>query len=348
MILHNTLAVFRFELQRSLTVSRIGVWLLLVSFPIFIVSVMKQYEDAFDQDLFGPRKRVRQITIATREVGNVQLILEERGPSRKNTARLVIGEHTHELHDLPLPENLEIATLQKTLGPLIQQHLRGEFKPPPAAEDKPGIPVTVWGAVLFGLIPEVIVLFGLLLWVTPIVQAELEGRTWIYLAVRPRGRISLLLGKYLTGTVWTFAAGLVSASASVYLTGTDQAWRLWASLTTIVLLACLGYGALYSLIGVLLHRRAMVIAVAYTLILEFLVSFIPAVINQFTVQYRLRNLFVQFMGWTEKLVDQGGGLLVGDEPLWQHILLLSIYTIALLTLAAIFIQRKEYATAEEA
>ena len=63
--------------------------------------------------------------------------------------------------------------------------------------DERKVPDTVWGLILFGLIPEVITLFGLLLWVTPVVQAELEGRTWIYLAVRPRGRVSMLLGKYL-------------------------------------------------------------------------------------------------------------------------------------------------------
>ncbi len=48
----------------------------------------------------------------------------------------------------------------------------------------------VLGLVLYGLIPQVVCLLGLLLWVAPMLQAELEGRTWIYLAVRPGGKIA--------------------------------------------------------------------------------------------------------------------------------------------------------------
>ena len=217
--------------------------------------------------------------------------------------------------------------------------------------DERKVPDTVWGLILFGLIPEVITLFGLLLWVTPVVQAELEGRTWIYLAVRPRGRVSLLLGKYLTAVTWTALAGCVSATICVQIAQPEEALRLWITMLALVGLACLGYGALYSLIGVLLHRRAMVIAVAYTLIFEFLVSLIPAVINKFTVQYRLRNLLVSFMDWRELLMQESGeasDVLLGKEPPWLHVIILIGITIFLLAVAAQVIQRKEYATADEA
>ena len=36
----------------------------------------------------------------------------------------------------------------------------------------------------------------------------------------------------------------------------------------------------------------MVIAVAYTLVFELIISFIPAIINTFTVQYRIRTLLL--------------------------------------------------------
>ncbi len=49
----------------------------------------------------------------------------------------------------------------------------------------------------------------------PLVHAELEGRTWIYLAVRPRGRVSVLLGKYLTAVAWTTLAGWTSTTICV-------------------------------------------------------------------------------------------------------------------------------------
>ena len=58
MILHNTLSVFRFELRRTITVSRVGVWLLLVFFPVFIVGLMKYYEGHLDfgQESLGGRR----------------------------------------------------------------------------------------------------------------------------------------------------------------------------------------------------------------------------------------------------------------------------------------------------
>ena len=40
-------------------------------------------------------------------------------------------------------------------------------------------------AALFVLIPEVLCVMGLLLWATPIVHSEVEGKTWTYLARAP-------------------------------------------------------------------------------------------------------------------------------------------------------------------
>jgi ABC-type transport system involved in multi-copper enzyme maturation permease subunit len=207
---------------------------------------------------------------------------------------------------------------------------------------------TVWGIAIGVLVAGVITLLGLLLWATPIVQAELEGRTWIYLAVRPRGRASVLLGKYLTAVIWTTLAGWTSATICVGIAQPPNGFLLWRSLLFVIVLGCLGYGALFSLIGVLIPRRAMVIAVAYTLIFEFLVSFIPAVINQFTVHYRLRNLLVQFMGWRDLLPDGTGEVLLGDQPAWLHIGILGLTVVVLLTVAMQAIQVKEYVSAEEA
>jgi ABC-type transport system involved in multi-copper enzyme maturation permease subunit len=279
MIPHGAFSVLKFELKRSLTPGRIAAWLLLVSFPIFVVSVIKYYE------------------------------------------------------------------------------------PPETTEQ-------VWGVLLFGLIPEVICLFGLLLWATPVVQAELEGRTWIYLAVRPRGRVSVLLGKFLTAVVWTATAGWLSATVCTFVANPldlSEAWealltlepsgkewqaafsslgRMWLTMMALVGLSACAYGALYCLLGALFHRRAMVVAVAYTLVFEFLVSLIPAVINKLTVQYRLRNLLFTWMDWKEDLPD-GASLLLGDEPFWVHLAVLAGLTIALLLIATQIIQKMEYVSAEE-
>jgi hypothetical protein len=67
-----------------------------------------------------------------------------------------------------------------------------------------------WPLALFVLIPELVCLLGLLLWITPLVQTEVEGKTWPYLAVRPAGKLPVLLGKYAAGVFWTMLTGWVA------------------------------------------------------------------------------------------------------------------------------------------
>ncbi|NLX54557.1 MAG: ABC transporter permease [Planctomycetaceae bacterium] len=304
---HGALVVFRFELRRTMTLNRVAIWLLLVLFPVFIVSVMKYYEPEIEGEI-------------PRDAFNSRQVRVQRG--------LAWGE---EEHDGDGDES----------GPA--PHPRGS-----AAEAEPNPMDPIWGFVFFGLIPEVITLFGLLLWVPPLVHAELEGRTWIYLAVRPRGRVSVLLGKYLTAITWTALAGWASTTACVLIAQPGCALRLWGTMVALVTLACLAYGAIYSLIGVWLHRRAMAIAVSYTLIFEFLVSFIPAVINKFTVQYRLRNLLFTWMDWWDLVPIEASTLFLGSERAWVHVLILCGIVVAVLGVAAQVIQRREYATIAEA
>ncbi len=80
-----------------------------------------------------------------------------------------------------------------------------------------------WEAiVLFILIPQVLSMMGLLLWATPIIHTELENRTWTYLAVRPVGKGAVLLGKYMTATVWTALVGVVSLTLSMGVIGMED------------------------------------------------------------------------------------------------------------------------------
>ena len=88
----------------------------------------------------------------------------------------------------------------------------------------------------------------------------------------------------------------------------------------------------------------MVIAVAYTLIFEFLVSLIPAVINKLTVQYRLRGLLFTWMDWRDLMIPAGGRSVSGNEPAWLHLVILGGGVIVILTVAVQLIQHKEYAT----
>jgi len=205
----------------------------------------------------------------------------------------------------------------------------------------------VWDITLYGMSPGVITMLGLLLWATPSVHTELEGKTWIYLAVRPAGKDAVLIGKYLSAVGWSAVAAWLGMTLSVAIisiaAGHQNPLRLWFVLSVILFLSAMAYGALFSFIGVLFKRRAMVVAVAYSIIFELIVAFLPAIINKFTVQYRLASLMFQWMDWGA--IPQQSP--IGREPPWQHILILFAYTVGLMTVSALFLRLREHITSDE-
>jgi ABC-type transport system involved in multi-copper enzyme maturation permease subunit len=204
--------------------------------------------------------------------------------------------------------------------------------------------------VLFLLIPQVLTMMGLLLWATPIILAELESRTWTYLAVRPVGKGAVLLGKYITATAWTALVDLVSLTLSMAVIGWgDDSLRIWCSLAALIPLACLAYGALYVLLGVVFLRRAMVAAVAYTFVSDFVLTWLPATIHQFTVQYHLRCLGAKWMNWTGLPARVGlpEELVFSTAPAWQHLAVLLGGTIGVLVIAVLVLRRRELIRANE-
>ena len=106
------------------------------------------------------------------------------------------------------------------------------------------------------------------------------------------------------------------------------------------------YGAVYILIGVLFQRRSMVVAVAYTLIFEVLVGFVPAMINKLTIQFRLRSLYVK---WLDVPLPQNrrDGInlseFLSDAPTWHNVGILVLMTVAFLVTAAVALRLRELA-----
>lgn len=194
-----------------------------------------------------------------------------------------------------------------------------------------------------------------LLWATPIVYAELEGKTWVFLAVRPRGIAAVVIGKYLIAAAWTAAVctvALTISAAVAELAGVPDVPRLWAVFMVLVLLASLAYAAVFALIGVLFHRRAMVFAMVYVILLEVVVAQIPAIVNQITVRHHLTSLGVKWLDFRY----------IGDERLEDFILVqmlgageadwLNFTAVAAMTAVALgatlwAVTNREYITADE-
>ena len=204
----------------------------------------------------------------------------------------------------------------------------------------------IWTLMMFILVPEVVCLLGLLLWATPVIQAEVEGKTWPYLAVRPCGKVPVLIGKYLAAVLWTAAAAWIGLLLSLLVAIPDRdVVQGVLVLVALVGLSSLAYGALFVLLGVLFLRRGMIVAVAYTFVFEFLVSWIPAMVNQLTVQYHLRNLLVKWM--LLESTPHEFRQMVSDAPPWRHILILLGMTAAFLTAASLVLRRRQLITAPE-
>lgn len=211
-------------------------------------------------------------------------------------------------------------------------------------------PREFWSGLLYALVPMLVSMLGTLLWATPAISAELERRSWVYLTVRPNGGTAVLLGKYLAAVTWVIPPALIGLTIAVPLADTGDGWRIWWAMLRLVFLSCPAYGAIYLLLGTLLPRRALVLAVAYTLVFELIVRFVPAVINKLTVQFRLQALLVD---WCELNLSGPGGrpsgvqALIGDDPAWQHVGILVLLPPILLLVAVAILRWSEFSASAE-
>ncbi len=197
--------------------------------------------------------------------------------------------------------------------------------------------------VLFVLIPGVTCVMGLLLWATGTINTELEERSWAYLAIRPVGRGTILIGKYLSAVAWTVLCALTSlvlcfAILMIY----GDSFAPVPALALLVLLSTASYGAVFTLIGVLFPARAMVAAVAYTAIMEGAVPWLPAAVARFSVFFHLRCLFAKWLlDFPSGHGTEFDNTFFGTMPAWQHLALLVGLIAALLTIATVVLSRRQ-------
>ena len=203
--------------------------------------------------------------------------------------------------------------------------------------------ILAWGAIVYLLIPGICCMLSLLLTAAPFLQAELEGRSWIYLSVRPGARDALLLGKYLYSVSRTVLMATITLVICMAIGGFLGEFRYLQAMLVLILLGSLAYGAIFIFIGILIPRRAMVVAVIYSG-LEFFLSLFPALINRLTVQFRLRSLLIGWMDWENSpdLDFFASSGLFSEIPLWQHVAVLLTMSVVLLFLAGLLLNRREY------
>lgn len=213
----------------------------------------------------------------------------------------------------------------------------------------PGDATDVSAVIVYALCPSVVCMLGVFLWATPAIASELEGRSWVYLAVRPRGAQSVLLGKYLVAVTWALPAGLIAATLSLLVLAPESFGKvLWVQLA-LVALSCPAYAALFILIGVVFHKRAMAVGVLYALICEVALAMVPAVVNKITIQFRLRCLLVRWMDWSKSEAGNSAAFQAyfGDESALWHLGILAAMVVGMLGTAAFILHCREFTSSAE-
>lgn len=216
-----------------------------------------------------------------------------------------------------------------------------------AARDVP--PPEIAAILVFVLSPCVACMMSVFLLATPALASELEGRSWVYLAVRPHGPLSVLLGKYLVAVTWALPVGLLSAILGSLVLGSDNVLQLIWVQCGLVCLSCIAYSAVFLLVGVLAPKRAMVMGVVYAVGFEVLAAFIPAAVNLLTIQHRLRCILVRGMEFDPQHAGDNPVFLAyfGDESTSWHVGVLLAMTVGYLVAAGLILKYREFTFAAE-
>ncbi|MEE2825951.1 MAG: hypothetical protein VYE64_04940 [Planctomycetota bacterium] len=205
------------------------------------------------------------------------------------------------------------------------------------------------------LFVSIVSLLGMLLWATPNIYSELEGKSWIFVASRPGGRISIVLGKYCSAVLFGFTISLISITGCLVVIQTmagslqNPIW-VWFSMNLLYFIGCMSYGAIYSLIGTLFYRRAMVAAAAYTIVSGMVLANVPAVVSRLTLRYHLQFIGYQWFGEEAglNLSDLMAHYALAETPsVGWHLLWLIIAILSSLALAAWVVVSCEYVTSDE-
>ena len=157
-----------------------------------------------------------------------------------------------------------------------------------------------------------------------------------------------MLGKYLASVSMVIPVALLGLTLAVPLTDMRDGLQVWWSFAGLVCLSCPAYAAIFLLLGVINPRRAVVLAVVYSLVFELIISFVPAVINKLTVQYRLRALLVDWCDMELPPEANSSVLaLIGDSPPSVHVMVLLFLPLLLLLAATAILRWSEFTSAAE-
>jgi hypothetical protein len=206
---------------------------------------------------------------------------------------------------------------------------------------------------LIVMLVGLVMMLSLLLWASTNVYTELEGKSWVFIACRPFGRISMILGKYLAAFILSYTICWTAMTMATIVAQTSGSLsdpnRFWLAMSGLLAIACAAYAAVFTLIGVVFYRRAMVFCAAYMLAIELTIANVPSMFSKFTVRFHLQELLFDWAGWIQfpLAAEKNYRLFFGDCPQWLNFVALLGIVLVCLAGSCFVIVNREYLTADE-
>jgi len=199
------------------------------------------------------------------------------------------------------------------------------------------------GVFLYVLYPQSLCILAALLYGSSLLAAEIEGKTLVYLFTRPVSRAQVLLQKYLATVVVLAGLTVASLTVSFALGGFSGGLRMYLTMLVTVVLALFSYTAIFSLLGLLVPRRAIPVGLIYAIVVEVVLSLIPALANELAVSHYLRSLALHLSGRTLPAEIQG---IFTPVPLATCLVALVVFPVLFLSLSALLVRRREWPLTE--
>ncbi len=285
-------AVFRLEISKSFF-SRRGLWIyLLAAAPVLIF---------VGHGIVAKREASRRSDIGGDAVTREQLHSIKRGMLKDQ----VLQRLPHPLHErvfetrggkrefLQYSSKEEDLTVRMLDGKVVGLQFRGECN---LERDQ-----IIFGSVYQIFFLRLAVFFGCVFVFLNLFRGELLDKSLHYYFLAPVRREIVVLGKYLAGLVATSAIFSVSAALQIvvlymhfpkamldeYLT-TGNGWQHAFAYIGVAALACVGYGSMFLLAGMLL-RNPLIPAVTI-LLWESINSILPLMLRKISVIYYLKSM----------------------------------------------------------
>ena len=177
---------------------------------------------------------------------------------------------------------------------------------------------------------------------TSLIADEVEGKTLTYLLTRPLTRPSILAGKFAAYLATSLGIALPAAVLTFFILMTARGWSgVGASVPDlfrdlgVVALTLLVYGALFTLLGVLL-RRPVIPGLLFLFGWELMAN-LPGYLPRFTLTAWLRSL-IHHRPAQEGIADLFGQVL----PTGQSLIVIVVSSVVFLAAAAWVFSHKEY------